>query len=91
MDTMFMNRISTEIHKQCVTRIINDGLYESDPVSFRRRVEDCFQNCIAQQQHVEKGMQKYFVLKGVNMWIFKGKYDFYWILIVWLFDCCFWR
>lgn len=65
---MFMNRIAADIHKQCVTKIVEHGLYETDPVSFRRRVEDCFQNCVAQQQIVEKGIQKYFMLKGVNMW-----------------------
>lgn len=67
MDTMFMNRIAADIHKQCVTKIVDHGLYEADPISFRRRVEDCFQNCVAQQQIVEKGIQKYFMLRGVNM------------------------
>lgn len=51
-----------------MTKIVDNGLYEADPISFRRRVEDCFQNCVAQQQIVEKGIQKYFMLKGVNMW-----------------------
>jgi hypothetical protein len=69
MDTMFMNRITAEIHKLCVTKIVDQGLYESDPVSFRRRVEDCFTNCVSQQEFVEKGIQKYFIINKVNMWL----------------------
>lgn len=69
MDTFFMNRIASEIHKLCATKVVEQGLYEQDPVSFRRKIEDCFTNCTSQQQFVEKGIQKYFVSRGINMWL----------------------
>lgn len=33
-----MNRIAAEVHKLCVTKIVDQGLYDTDPINFRRKV-----------------------------------------------------
>ena len=52
MDTVFLNRIAADLHKLCVTKIVEEGKYELDPINMRRKVEDCFTNCVAQKEFV---------------------------------------
>jgi hypothetical protein len=56
MDIVFSNRISTAIHKRCVTKLIEDGEYTTETLKFRGKVEDCFTDILLQQQYIMAGI-----------------------------------